>query len=225
MPAIARGAHSRYEEAPYQVVAIAASAGGLRALRQILAALPASFPVPLLLALHRGDAPAGTLVDVLRSRTGLAVREARQGERPLGGTVYVAPGGRHLELTPGGRLSVRRAGRINFVCPSADLLFASAARRYGSRALAVVLTGQGRDGAQGAKAVRNAGGYVLVQDRATSEHFGMPCSAIETRKPGLVLPLGEIAYTLEVLTRANADGRAAPARQPPSGPGFRHNVC
>ena len=225
MPAIARGADSRHDEAPDQVVAIAASAGGLRALRQILAALPASFPAPLLLALHRGDAPAGTLVDVLRSRTELAVREARQGERPLGGTLYVAPGGRHLELTPGGRLSVRRAGRINFVCPSADLLFASAARRYGSRALAVVLTGEGRDGAQGAKAVRKAGGFVLVQDRSTSEHFGMPCSAIETRKPDLVLPLGEIAYALEVLTRTNADARPARARRRASGTGSRHNVC
>lgn len=219
MSAIVRSANSRHEDPPYQVVAIAASAGGLRALKQILAALPASFPVPLLLALHRGDAPADMLIDILRPHTELAVREARPGERPRGGAVYVAPGGRHLELTPGRRLSVRRSGHINFVCPSADLLFASAARRYGSRALAVVLSGKGRDGAEGAKALREAGGYVLVQDRSTSEHFGMPCSAIETGKPDLVLPLGEIAYALEVLTGANADGRPAPP--PAAGASFR----
>jgi len=74
-------------------------------------------------------------------------------------------------------------------------------------------------------AVRKAGGFVLVQDRSTSEHFGMPCSAIATRKPDLVLPLGEIAYALEVLTRTNAGARPARARRRASGTGSRHNVC
>lgn len=151
MSAIVQSAILRPDYAPAEVIGIAASAGGLRALMHVLGELDPDFPAPILVALHRG-------------------------------TVYVAPGGRHLEVSARGRLSVRRSGRINFVCPCADLLFASLAGCYGRAALAAVLSGHGRDGAEGAKAVRARGGFVLVQDRPTSEDFGMPCSVIETAR-------------------------------------------
>jgi two-component system chemotaxis response regulator CheB len=215
MSAIVQSAIPRPDDAPAEVIGIAASAGGLRALMHVLGELDPGFPAPILVALHRGAAPAAMLVDVLGSGTGLQVREAAEDERPRRGTVYVAPGGRHLELGAPGRLTVRRSGRINFVCPCADLLFASLARCYGARTLAVILSGEGRDGAEGVKSVRARGGFVLVQDRFTSEHFGMPCSAIETRKADLVLPLQKIAYALEVLTaRSPANSRD---RQPDDG--------
>ena len=180
----------------YDALAIACSAGGLRALGQILGSLPAAFPAPIFIALHRGDAPSDDLVALLRKSTLLEVRQAREGELPQAGTVYVAPGGRHLEVTPDGSLSVQRCGRIRFVCPSADLLLHSVAERYGSRALALILTGGGSDGAAGAQAVRCAGGFVLAQDPRSAEFPGMPASAVETRKVDLVLPLRQIGYAL-----------------------------
>ena len=183
----------------YDAVAIAGSAGGLRALEQILGSLPASFPAPILVALHRSEARSDNLVALLRKSTLLEVRQACEGERPEAGTVYVAPGGRHLEVTPAGELSVQRCGRIRFVCPSADLLLQSVAERYGSRALALILTGYGSDGAAGALAVRRAGGFVLAQDPRSAEYPGMPASAVETRKVDLVLPLRQLGYALGLL--------------------------
>ena len=183
----------------YDAVAIVCSAGGLRALKQILSGLPESFAAPIFVALHRGDAASDHLAAILRKATPLEVRIAREGERPRAGSVYVAPGGRHLEVGADGLLSVERKGRIDFVCPSGDVLFASMAARYGSRAIAVVLTGMGRDGAAGASAVRRAGGFVLVQDAGSCEHPSMPRSAIETRKVDLALPLGQLGFALSAL--------------------------
>jgi two-component system chemotaxis response regulator CheB len=183
----------------YDIVAIGCSAGGLRALKQILGRLDASFPAPILVAQHRGYTPNAHLVTMLTSWTGLAVKQAEEGEQPRRGTVYLAPAGRHLELSLDARLSVERRGRVNFVCPSADLLFRSVAACHGSRALVVVLTGQGRDGADGVAAVRAAGGFVLVQDPDSCEYAGMPATAIETRQVDLVLPLQSLSYALNRL--------------------------
>lgn len=185
----------------YDVVAIACSAGGLRALQAVLGGLPASFPASILIALHRGETSSAVLVTLLQRRTALEVKEAEEGERCRPGTVYIAPGGRHLELTAGGRLSVLRCGRIQFVCPSADVLFGSVAMHCGRRALALVLSGKGSDGAAGLQAMRLAGGFVVAQDPRNCEHSGMPSSAIETRKVDLVLALPEIGFALETLTQ------------------------
>lgn len=180
----------------YDVVAIACSAGGLQALREILSRLDESFPAPILVAMHRGDASSDYFATMLQRSTVLEVRQACEGERPQAGTVYVAPGGCHLEVTPAGRLSVRRRGRIDFVCPSADVLFRSVAARYGSRAMALVLSGDGSDGAEGLSDVCCAGGFVLAQDPHGCEHPGMPTKAIETRKVDLVLPLDQLGFAL-----------------------------
>jgi len=185
----------------YGVIAVVCSAGGVRALQSLLQELPESLAAPILLALHRGEAACGTLIGALRKNASLKVRQAGEAERPAPGVLYVAPGGRHLQVEAGPRLSVRQSGRINYVCPSGDLLLESVAAHYGERALAVVLTGRGRDGAAGAIAVRRAGGFVMVQDPASSEHPAMPASAIETRKVDLVLPLSRIAFALQTLTR------------------------
>ena len=94
----------------YGVVAIACSAGGVQALREILSRLDESFPAPILVAMHRGDASSDYFATMLQRSTALEVRQACEGERPQAGTVYLAPGGCHLEVTPAGRLSVSGAG-------------------------------------------------------------------------------------------------------------------
>lgn len=190
----------RFAEDGYDVVAIACSAGGLDALRAILARLDASFPAPILVAMHRGDASSDYVVNALQRCTALKVRQACEGERPQAGTVYVAPGGCHLEVDPARRLSVKRRGRIAFVCPSADVLFQSVAARYGSRSVALVLSGDGSDGAAGSSDVRRAGGFVLAQDPRGCDHPGMPSRAIETRRVDLVLPLNQLAFALNQIT-------------------------
>ena len=182
------------------MLGVASSAGGLPALGHLLGGIPATFRLPILVAHHRGPSSAAIFVRLLKGRTNLEVKEARSGEWPRPGVVYVAPAERHLEVAPTGQLDVRRSGRVQYVCPSADLLFASMARVYGQGTMALVLTGYGRDGAEGAKEVRRRGGFVIAQDSQTSAYSGMPASAIETRRVDLVLPLHNLAYALNVLT-------------------------
>lgn len=202
----------------YDLVAIAGSAGGLRALTEIVNQLDDAFAAPILLALHRGDRPSDYLVTMLARSTSLAVREAQEGERPRPGTIYIAPGGRHLELDGAGRITVQRCGRVDFVCPSADLLFRSVAARYAERSLVVILTGKGGDGAHGARAVRKAGGFVLVQDPRDSECPGMPASAIETRKVDLILPLAHLGFALRSIVGmpCNRLSTSLPSPRPPA---------
>ena len=181
------------------MVAIAASAGGLQALRQVLGGLPTSFPAAVLVAQHLP--PQNTfLVELLRPHSRLPVKYAEEGEPLAKGAVFVAPPGRHLEVDPDGRLSVSDSEKIRFVRPSANLLFNSLAVTFGQRGVAVVLTGMGQDGADGVKAVRRWGGYVIAQDPETSLHVGMPRAAIDTHKVDLVLPLRDISFALSVLT-------------------------
>src|SRR3954464_4669693 len=138
------------------VVAIAASAGGLNAVVQVLSALPIDFPAPVAVVQHRRPAGSSSLATVLRKNTLLKVRNALDGEILDAGTVYVCPPGLHL--TAGHTLRVLKGPRLNFVRPSADLLFQSIAHAFGRRSIAVVLSGMGTDGALGAKAVVDAGG-------------------------------------------------------------------
>jgi two-component system chemotaxis response regulator CheB len=183
----------------FDVVALAASAGGLRALQRILGDLPSGFPAAVLVAQHRAADFPDLLPGILGDRTGLPVRSAQQGEAPRGGVVHLAPPGRHLVVRPDGTFCTSRTERVRFVRPSADLLFESVAARYGDRAVAVVLTGMGEDGARGVRSIRRRGGFVIAQDESSSEHFDMPRAAIETARVDLVLPLCRIAFALTAL--------------------------
>jgi two-component system chemotaxis response regulator CheB len=181
------------------VVAIAASAGGLDALAQVLSALPADFPAPVTLVQHRGTGGIGSLATVLRKKTVLEVRNAVDGEMVEAGTVYICPPGLHL--TAGRNLSVLKGPRLNFVRPSADLLFQSIAHAFGRSAIAVVLSGMGTDGALGAKAVANAGGTVIAQDPASAEYPQMPAATVEIVPSGQVLLPMDIGPALVRLVR------------------------
>ena len=173
-------------------MAVAASAGGLSALTAFLSALPTDFPVPVVVVQHLHREAPSALAVILNRRCAIAVHEAVDGDRLVAATVFVAAPDRHLVVNPDATLSLTTSELVHFVRPSADVLFESAATSYGDRLLAVVLTGAGTDGAAGVRAVKSEGGYVLAQDEATSESFGMPAAAIETHLVDKVLPLDEI---------------------------------
>ena len=139
-------------------------------------------------------------MEILAPAHRAARRPVHGGERLAAGTVFVAPPGHHLVVDADGGLSLTDALRVQFVRPSADVLFASLAESWGRGAIAVVLTGTGRDGADGVRAVKRHGGTVIVQDEATAEFFGMPGAAIRTGTADRVLPLAAIAAALVELT-------------------------
>jgi two-component system chemotaxis response regulator CheB len=185
---------------PRHVIALAASAGGLAAVSQILANLPADFPAPVLVVQHLDPHHRSWLAEILTRRTSLRVTQVRGGERLAAGTVFLAPPGHHLLVAADGELSLSDTDRVRFVRPSADVLFASLAESWDGGAIAVVLSGTGRDGADGVCAIKSRGGTVIVQDEASAEFFGMPDAAIRTGTANQVLPLDAIAAALVELT-------------------------
>lgn len=162
----------------------------------MLGALPADFPVPVLVLQHVDPRHRSLLADILARRAALPVSEARDGEgvRPM--HVYVAPPNRHLLVNAGGTLSLTQTELVHFVRPSADLLFDSLAASYRDRAIAVVLSGSGEDGAMGITAVKKVGGTVIVQEPRSAEFDGMPAAALKTGTADFVLELDEIAPAL-----------------------------
>lgn len=188
--------------AGFDIVALAASAGGLNALSRVLAALPADFPAALVVVQHLDPRHRSLMADILSRRTALKVREARPGDRLAPGCAFIAPPNRHLLVNTDGSLTLTQTELVHFVRPSADLLFESAAAAYRERAIAVVLSGSGTDGSMGVKAIKKTGGTVIVQDVKTSEFVGMPAAALEAAPADFVLPLEEIAPALQALVAA-----------------------
>jgi two-component system chemotaxis response regulator CheB len=182
------------------VIGIAASAGGLAALSTLIGALKPSLNAAILILQHLSPVHSSHLADILARRTSLQVKEAVRHDRLRQGLILTAPPGLHLLLSPEGEVSFSDRPPVNHVRPAADRLFESIASSFGPRAIAVVLTGTGRDGAQGAQMVKQAGGIVIAQDEATSEFFGMPGAAIQAGLVDRILPLDKIAPALEAIT-------------------------
>jgi two-component system chemotaxis response regulator CheB len=190
-----RRAHEPRPVARPDLVAIGASLGGPRALATLLRALPPGFAAPIAVVQHIADGFTEGLANWLGQESRLEVREARDRDVLRPGLVLLAPTGRHLVVSRGAaRLS--DAPPVDSFRPSVTPLFRSAAEAYGSRACGVILTGMGRDGAEGLKALKNAGGHTIAQDEATSAVYGMPRAAIETGAVDQVLPLDDIARAL-----------------------------
>ena len=183
----------------FEIVAMAASAGGLKALTGVLAALPADFPAALVVVQHLDPRHRSLMAEILGRRTALGVRQAAEGDRVRPGNVFIAPPDRHLLVNPDGELSLTRTELVHFSRPSADLLFESVAASYRSRAIGVILSGTGSDGTMGAKAIKKMGGTLIVQEPETAEFSGMPAAARQTGLADFVLPLGEIAGALQTL--------------------------
>lgn len=185
----------------FQLVVIAASAGGLKALGTLLEGLPREFPMPVAVVQHVDPNHDSRVADILSRRTAMTVKQAVADEPMMAGVVYVAPPDYHLLIGGGGLVKLTHTEPVHYVRPSADLLFESASRSCGGQVIAVVLTGAGSDGAAGVSAVKNVGGTVIVQDQASSAFFGMPQAAIATGIVDFVLPLDAIADKLLELAR------------------------
>lgn len=187
----------RREQSPSSpLVAIAASLGGPRALSMILRMIPKAFPAPICVCQHISDGFTHGLARWLSSETTLRVTEAMDDEPLRAGTVFLAPSRAHLLVTASGRTRLDDGpARMGFK-PSCDALLTSAAESYGSKAIGVVLTGMGRDGAQGLKQVRLHGGRTIVQDRDSCVVFGMPREAVEIGAAEQILSLDRIAPAL-----------------------------
>ncbi|AGM10244.1 chemotaxis protein CheB [Amycolatopsis keratiniphila] len=184
---------------PYEIVAIGASAGGVKALLTVLAALPAGFPVPVVIVQHLDPHHDTVLAELLDRRSRLRVKLAEDGEPAEPGTAYIAPPDRHLLIGPGGELRLSERDKVRFVRPSADLLFESVALVCGAAALVCVLTGTGFDGSAGARAVSSRGGTVIAEDPSTAEFKGMPQAVVNAVAVDLTLPLEGIAAALVAL--------------------------
>jgi two-component system, chemotaxis family, protein-glutamate methylesterase/glutaminase len=190
-------------EAP-QVIAVGASTGGPPAVQRLLEGLATEPTVSVLVGQHMPSQFTKAFAERLDRIGPFTVTEACDGDVVAPGHVYIAPGGRHLLLTErGGRMELRTPGPVaaDKYAPSVDRLFESTAEVLGSRAVAVVLTGMGADGAQGARDIRRQGGETWAESEETAVVFGMPKEAIATGTVTRVLPLDDIGGELAALVR------------------------
>ncbi len=187
----------------FDIVALAASAGGLTALIEVLAKLPADFRAAIVVVQHLDPRHPSLMAEILSRRTPLKVVQAQEGHELTPGTVYIAPPNNHLLVNGDGTASLSQSEMVHFLRPSADLLFESVAASYKERAIAVVLSGTGSDGAMGVDAINKMGGTVIVQDDKSAEFPGMPSAAIKTGNVDFILPLAEISSALITLVMSH----------------------
>ncbi|WP_374469874.1 chemotaxis response regulator protein-glutamate methylesterase [Phenylobacterium sp.] len=193
-PAATAKPPERLEHAPDgRVIAIGSSTGGVEALITILTRFPANCP-PTVITQHMPGTFTKSFAERLDRLCAPQCEEARDGAPLESGRIYLAPGGdHHLEVTEGNRCRVQPGERVNGHRPSVDVLFNSMARVYGRKGVGVILTGMGRDGAQGLLAMRQAGARTLGQDEATSVVYGMPKAAFDIGAVERQAPLDRLA--------------------------------
>ncbi len=177
----------------FPIVTVASSTGGPAALGLLMSALPAGLRAAVVIVQHLPVGFTRSLASRLNLLSALEVREAAEGDTLQPGVALVAPAGRHLAFTAAGRASLNDDPTLWGVRPAADIMMRSAAERFGPRVMGVVLTGMGRDGALGAKAIRQNGGLCVAQDEATCVVYGMPREADRAGGIDQTLPLDDIA--------------------------------
>ncbi|TXT40154.1 MAG: Chemotaxis response regulator protein-glutamate methylesterase [Comamonadaceae bacterium] len=189
--------------APMRIVVIGASTGGPQALLEILSHLPRNFPLPVVCVQHIGADFLTEMVTWLAENTPLPVRKAVQGELPQPDRIYFAPENTHLEFDDIGRFNLTQAPPCDGHKPSVTITLRAAAHRFGASAIGVLLTGMGRDGAQGMADIAAVGGITIAQDEASSVVYGMPKAAVELGVVQHVLPIEQIASALVALAKRN----------------------
>lgn len=184
----------------FQMVAIGASTGGPPAIQTVLSALPKPFPLPIVIVQHMSTGFITGMSEWLSSSSGFAVGVAKDGDRLVPGRVYLAPDGRQMSV--GWNCSIKLVDDVSpgGFCPSVAHLFGSVALNIGNKAIGVLLTGMGHDGARELKLMRDAGAVTIAQDSATSVVNGMPGEAIKLGAAAHVLPITRIADKLRELT-------------------------
>jgi two-component system chemotaxis response regulator CheB len=183
-----------------QVVAIGLSTGGPPALQTILSGLPSGFPVPFVIVQHISQGFMFGLASWLSNVTPFRCKVGELGETIKPGTVYLAPDNTHLTFKGSSNLWYESSEPVDGHRPSATVLFESVAQNFGAKAIGLLLTGMGKDGARGLKAMHDAGAYTIAQDEASSLVFGMPKAAIELNAVKEVLGINQIASRLKSLT-------------------------
>ncbi len=194
--------------ARFRAVAIGVSSGGVQALSSLLGALPASFPLPILIVQHIGPDAGDGLARLLDAHSPLHVKEADENDTPQPGHVYLAPPNYHLLVETDGQLSFSADPPVSYARPSIDVLFESAAEAFGPALIGIVLTGANHDGSRGLARIKELGGLVIVQDPADAEAPQMPAAALAATTVDHVVPLTAIAALLSTLAAGqpeNAD--------------------
>ena len=189
---------------PSGVVAIASSTGGPKALSVLLSALPADFPLPVLIAQHMCDGFISGMVRWLNDSCKLEVKTGESGERIVPGTVYLSPSESHMVVTRERRIAMKARGPNTIYSPSCNALLSSVADAYGTGSIGVILTGMGDDGVLGMKRIKGAGGMTLAQDEKTCVVFGMPKVAIESGCIDRIVPIHEMSAEILNLVKRSA---------------------
>ncbi len=177
---------------PFEAVVMGASAGAVEALSAILPFLSPAFPVPVIVVVHVPPDRRSIMAELFQTKCALSVTEAEDKQPLERGTIYFAPPDYHLLVEAGGSLALSNEEPVLFSRPSIDVLFESAADVYGSRLVAIVLTGANSDGARGLRAVANAGGTAIVQNPDGATAAAMPTAAIEMVPDADIMPLAAI---------------------------------
>lgn len=195
-------AKPRLRPGMYRILGIGVSTGGPQTLMEIFKSIPANFPVPILIVQHMPPLFTRQLAERLDKICPLPVKEAEDGEPLREGAVYIAPGDYHMLVSSENRerkIKLTKDPPVNNCRPAVDVLFESLAEVYNGSCLALVLTGMGRDGTEGAKKIKQKGGAVIAQDGESSIVFGMPRSVIEAGLADEVLNLKDIPQRLKEL--------------------------
>lgn len=186
------------------IVVVASSTGGPGALEALFASLPRPPRVPILVAQHMPETFTKFLAKRLADISGVACREAQNGEPPAAGTIYIAPGNFHMQVrstAAGNRITLDQGPKVNSVRPAADLLFTSVADLYGDSCAAFVLTGMGSDGLEGVRRIKGRGGAVMIQSKESCVVWGMPAAVYEA---GAYDRIGDLQDCAGILARLSA---------------------
>jgi two-component system chemotaxis response regulator CheB len=183
------------------------STGGLGALKELLAALPGTFPVPILVVQHLSPDSTDSMAALADQWTSLQVKEADDGETPRPGVVYLAPANYHLQVETDGSLSLSTDAPVNYSRPSVDVLFETAARAHGPALAGIILTGAGSDGSQGLRRIQEHGGLTVVQAPEDAACSAMPKAALRLVRADYVIALAELPELLIKLAYADRSAR------------------